>query len=271
MSSNNPNSSLNNLPTNRKSQLKYLIKYRWKSLLIMGGVLLLFAIPLLVSLLLKDLKAISIVTNSSDGDELTTLFINDIFYAVFVIPSTIILFLGLAGIYRVIRNYIWGEGVIFGSDFFLGIKQNWKHFVINGLVSATLFYGVYLATAYIDVPFIKYLPLAFAILFLFPAILVHMNLTVIYKNNYFVQFRNAFVIYVRRFYIYLPLFLLAVAIPVVFMIFTIPLLVKYIVLFVFIYLFIPFYVLSISVYSMHEFDEMINKDRHPELYKKGLF
>ena len=271
MSFNNPNPPLNNLPTNRKSQLKYLIIYRWKSLLIMGGVLLLFAIPLLVSLLLKDLKAISIVTNSSDGEELTTLFINDIFYAVFVIPSTIIFFLGLAGIYRVIRNYIWGEGVIFGADFFLGIKQNWKHFVINGLVSSTLFYGVYLATAYINVPFVKYLPLAVAILFIFPAILVHMNLTVIYKNNYFAQFRNAFVIYVRRFYIYLPLFLLAIAIPVVFMIFTIPLLVKYIILFVFIYLFIPFYVLSISVFSMHEFDEMINKTRHPELYKKGLF
>lgn len=271
MSSDNHSSSLNNLPINRKSQFKYLLKYRWKSLLIMGGVLLLFAIPLFVSLLLKDLKAISIVSNSPDGDELTTLFINDIFYAVFVIPSTIIFFLGLAGIYRIIRNYIWGEGVIFGSDFFLGIKQNWKHFLINGLVSSTLFYGVYLATAYINVPFVKYLPLAFAILFIFPVILVHMNLTVIYKNNYFVQFKNAFVIYIRRFYIYFPLFLLAIIIPVIFMVFTIPLLVKYIILFVFIYLFIPFFVLLISVISIHEFDEMINKDRHPELYKKGLF
>ena len=271
MSPDNRSSSLNNLPTNRKSQLKYLLKYRWKSLMIMGGILLLFAIPLFISILLKDLKAISIVTNSPDRNELTVLFINDIFYAVFVIPSTIIFFLGLAGIYRVIRNYVWGEGVIFGSDFFLGIKQNWKHFAIDGLVSSTLFYGVYLATAYINVPFVKYLPLALAILFIFPTILVHMNLTVIYKNNYFVQFRNAFVIYIRRFYIYFPLFLLAIAIPVIFMFFTIPLLVKYIILFVFIYLFIPFFVLLISVFSIHEFDETINKNRHPELYKKGLF
>ena len=271
MNSDNSNFSINNLPTTRKSQLKYLIKFRWKSLMVMGGVLLLFAIPLLVSLTLKDLKAISIVTTSTEGDELTSLFINDIFYAVLIIPSSIIFFLGLAGIYRLIRNYIWGEGVIFGSDFLLGIKRNWKHFVLNGLLASSLFYAVYLATVYINIPFIKYLPLVFAILLIFPVILVHMNLTVIYKNSYLYQFKNASIIYIRRFYIYFPLFLLAIIIPVILLIFTIPLIVKYIIIFVFIYLFTPFFVLSISVYSMHIFDEMINKERHPELYKKGLF
>lgn len=259
------------LPISRKSQFKYLIKYRWKSLLIMGGILILFAIPLLVSLLLKDLKAISIVTSSSTGDELSTLFINDIFYAIFIVPSALIFFIGLAGIYRIIRNYIWAEGVIFGSDFFIGIKQNWKHFLLSGLIMSLLFYGVYLATVYISVPFLKYLPLVIVIMFIYPVILIHMNLTVIYKNSYLHQLKNAFIIYLKRCYVYLPLFLLAVIVPVILMSFSIPLIVKYIIIFVFIYLFIPVFVLSFSLYSMHQFDEMINKENHKELYRKGLF
>ena len=39
----------------------------------------------------------------------------------------------------------------------------------------------------------------------------------------------------------------------------------------FIYLFIPFYILGISLYSISVFDENINKSRHQDLYKKGLF
>ena len=258
------------LPNSRKTQFKHLIKYRWKSLLIMGGILLLFAIPLFASLLLKDLKAISIVSSSSEN-ELSTLFINDIFYAIFIIPSFLLFFVGLAGIYRIIRNYIWAEGVIIGSDFLIGIKQNFKHFLIDGFVFSTLFYGVYLATVYINIPFVKYLPLIISVMLIYPVILIHMNLTVIYKNTYLHQLKNAFVIYIKRCYIYLPFFLLAIIIPIILMSFSIPLIVKYIVIFVFIYLFVPIYILSFSLYSIHQFDEIINKEHHEELYRKGLF
>lgn len=262
---------MSGLPRKRKDQFKYLIKYRWKSLLLIGGILFLFSIPLLASLFIKDLKAISIVTTSDTGDELAALFINDLFYAVFIVPSVIILFIGLAGIYRIIRNYIWGEGVLFKQDFFIGVKQNWWHFAIHGFIFSTLFYAVYLATVYIPTPYLRYLPLAISFIVIYPVILVHMNLTVIYKNNYLVQSKNAFCLYVKRIYIYFPLFLLLIIIPFVFMIFTIPLIVKYIVLVVFIYLFIPFYILGISLYSTHVFDENINKEKHKDLYKRGLF
>ena len=259
------------LPINRESQFKYLLKYRWKSLLILGGILILFAIPLFASLFIRDLKAISIVTTSEDNNELSTLLINDLFYSVFIIPSFVIFFIGLAGIYRIVRNYIWGEGVILKLDFFIGIKQNWKHFLLSGLLFILLYYAVYLASIFISIPFVRYLPLAFVLLFIHPVILVHLNLTVIYKNTYLMQFKNAFILYLKKVYIYLPLFILLIVVPSLFMIFSIPLLVKYVVLFIFIYLFIPFYILGISVYSMHVFDENINKENHPDLYKKGLF
>ena len=259
------------LPINRKNQFKYLIKNRWKSLFIIGGVLVLFAIPLFVSLFVKDLKAISIVTTSEDSNELSTLLINDIFYGVFIVPSVVIFFIGLAGIYRIIRNYIWGEGVIFKSDFLIGIKQNWKHFLISGLLFSLLYYCVYIASVFIAVPFVRYLPLAFVLLFVYPVIFIHMNLTVIYKNNYLMQSKNAFILYIKRVYIFLPLFLLFLIIPILLMVFSMPLLAKYIILFVFIYLFIPFYILGFSIYSIHIFDESINEESHPEFYKKGLF
>ena len=211
------------LPINRKNEFKYLLKYRWKSLFIIGGILFLFAIPLLVSLLIKDLKAISIVTSSPENSDLSTLLINDLFYAIFVIPSFVILFVGLAGIYRIIRNYIWAEGVILKADFFIGIKQNWKHFAITGFMFSLLYYAIYLSAFFINVPFIKYLPLAFCVIAIYPALLVSMNLTVIYKNSYLVQFKNAFILSIKKIYIYFPLFLLLVLIPFIVGVFSIPL------------------------------------------------
>lgn len=258
------------LPINRKSEFKYLMKYRWKALLIIGGIIFLFSVPLLVSLFLKDLKAISIVT-TSEGSDISTLLINDLFYAVFIIPSFIVLFIGLAGVYRIIRNYVWTEGVLLKSDFFIGIKQNWKHFAITGFLFSLMYYGIYLSALYISVPFVKYLPFALCVIFIYPVLLVHMNLTVIYKNNYLMQFKNALYLYIKRFYIYLPLFLLLILIPFLISVFSIPLLAKYIILLFFIYLFIPFYILGISLYSISVFDENINKSRHKDLYKKGLF
>ena len=258
------------LPTTRKSQFKHIIKFRWKYLFLMGGILIIFAIPLIASLFVKDLKAINIMS-TSDGSDVTSLFINDLFYAIFIIPSAVIFFIGLSGIYRIMRNYIWSEGVLFKYDFFIGIKQNWKQFALTGFFFSFLYYGLYLSTIYIEMPFVKYLPLAFSFLFIYPVLLVHMNLTVIYKNNYLKQFINGFIIYVKKFYIYLPLFLLLIAVPFVFLIFSIPLLIKYAIIFIFIYLFIPMYVLLISEYSIYVFDENINKTRHIDLYKKGLF
>ena len=265
------NMAISELPINRKSEFKYLIKYRWKSLLILGGILFLFSLPLFASLLIKDLKAISIVTTAESDNELSTLIINDMFYAVFIVPSIVVLFIGLSGFYRIIRNYIWAEGVLLKHDFFIGIKQNWKHFVINGIIFSLLYYAIYISTLYINVPFVKYLPLAFCVLFIYPVILVHMNLTVVYKNSYLTQFKNAFILYVKRIYIYFPLFLLFAVIPIILIVLPIPLIVKYIILFVFIYFFIPFYVLGFSVFSTYVFDENINKGNHQELYKKGLF
>ena len=259
-----------NLPKNRKSQFFYLIKYRWKSIVLIGGILFLFSIPLLGSLLLKDLKAISIAT-TSNGEDLSALLINDLFYSVFIVPSFIIFFIGLSGIYRVMRNYIWSEGVIFKSDFFIGIKQNWLPFAFDGFVFSVLFYGLYLATIYIDIPYLKYLPVAACFILIYPVILIHMNLTVIYKNNYFMQMKNAFLLYIRRAYIYLPLFILLIAVPFVFFVFYIPLIVKYIILVLFVNLFLPFFILLFSTYSTSVFDCYINKEGHKEIYKKGLF
>ena len=144
------NMAISELPINRKSEFKYLIKYRWKSLLILGGILFLFSLPLFASLLIKDLKAISIVTTAESDNELSALIINDMFYAVFIVPSIVVLFIGLSGLYRIIRNYIWAEGVLLKHDFFIGIKQNWKHFVINGIIFSLFYYAIYISTLYIN-------------------------------------------------------------------------------------------------------------------------
>lgn len=268
---NNKNDINYSLPTTRKEELKYIIRFRYKALFLLGGILIIFSLPLLASLFIKDLKAISIITTSTNDSDLSKLLINDLFYAVFIIPSFVIFFIGLSGIYYIIRKFIWAEGVLFKYDFFIGIRQNWKHFSFNGLLFSILFYGSYLSTIYIDIDFLKYLPLAICFVFIYPVILIHLNLTTIYKNTYFAQFRNALIIYINKFLVYLAFFIVLIFIPFLMMIFPLPLAPKYIILFLYIYLFIPVFILVISVYSIYVFDEYINKEKHKELYKKGLF
>ena len=91
----------------------------------------------------------------------------------------------------------------------------------------------------------------------------------VYKVNFFSAYINSFKIFIKHllknicFYIVTLLLFLIALIPNI--------LIKYLVLIVVIIAVVPIYLVGLFDYSMYLFDQSINKDKYPELYKKGLY
>ena len=68
----------------------------------------------------------------------------------------IIGFIGFAGAFYVIKKLVWQEGIMLASDFFQGIKENWKHALINGILFSIFLFGLVIGSTYL----IIYAPVA---------------------------------------------------------------------------------------------------------------
>ena len=139
------------LPKNRKELFFDCIKQRFGLIMLTSFVLFLFTLPLLVVLFIKDAYLISVGV-SFENKEITEanyetmyLMVTNFGYLA-SIPCFLILSVGLAGALRVFRQLVWQEGVFFKEDFFDGIKLNFKHYLIYGLIFGICFYLSNLST-----------------------------------------------------------------------------------------------------------------------------
>ena len=257
-------------PINRRKQFGFVLKHNWKRFLFLGFILLLFSIPLILSFVFKDLRAVKIA-NSGEENITSLLFINELFFALFIIPSFAIFFVGLSGIFRIFRNLAWSEGILYKQDYLIGIKQNGLFFFIESLMFSIGYYASYLLSFYINISFVRYIPLALFLLIVIPVLFIKLSMISIYKNSFAKFIVNSIKIYVKK-----PLHLwvseiVILLIPIVLLIFPMLLIVKYIVLIIYIFLMLPIICFAYQLLCIHIFDELINKENHEEIYKKGLF
>ena len=259
------------LPTKRWQQFGDIVKIRWQTLLFMGLILFAFSLPLLLVIVAKDFRALSIQQNASDETaRQSQLFLNQAFFGLLYFPAVFLVFFALSGLNRIYRNLIWGEGVYFWVDFKIGVKQNLIQYTALSLL-LTLAYYLSVVTAYVvAIPFLFLLPLALLLVFFFPVGLIHMELISVYKNNFFKGIMNAFRLLTHeplRYYgIYALLLLPLVALHLL----EWPFLAKYIVFAVSFLFYMPFALLAWALMNQYAFDKYINHEIHPELYKKGL-
>lgn len=59
-----------------------------------------------------------------------------------LIPSIILAFVGLSGVFHISRGFMWGEKVKVRKAFFRGIKQLWKPFLITGVIVSGIATGI---------------------------------------------------------------------------------------------------------------------------------
>ena len=117
---------------------------------------------------------------------------------------------GIAGAAYAIRNMVWTEGYFVTSDFWRGIKQNFKQVLMIMIFYSLMLYSIIMAISYLDqfiavetsmkwlwiiLQIISYLLLAFV-----TVLMLHMvEMSVTYEYKFRHLFRNAFIFTVSTF------------------------------------------------------------------------
>ena len=267
------------LPANRFKQFFDVFKIEWSTLLRIGFLFLLFLLPLILISTFKPVVASFICENvvRAGGGQPEINYalniINVIYYALCVV-CFLIFSICLAGVSKIIKNLCFGEGVLFRTDFFNGIKENWKRFILFTLIGSAFFYltkfndTFFTSSDNFIFKFIIYLATFILYIFVLPILFFAMFNQISYKMNFIECVGNGFkftlakILYSLIFsiIIYGFTFIEKIKHPIVF---ALVLILSIIIVF-------PLYFLSFHLLSQYIADEYINKENYKEIYRKGL-
>lgn len=268
------------LPSTRLAVFQDIVKLQFRQLLKIGLILLLCAIPYLVSVIISDLHAYELydrfVAQELTGDEYARMLAaSDNAYAVLQALSLVVLSFAVAGGFRVVRQLSWAEPVFFAQDYIDGVKMYGKQFLGIFLLLGLLVVGnVYLIGMDADSLMIAFLGCSLFIMI--PVLLLSMSQRVVYTNSLLKNMINGLLMYIRT----LPATLLAY---VLFMSpFAVELvletagilqiaLVKYILFCAYLLVLLPLSILGWFLYSCYVFDKCINQTQYPDLVDRGVY
>ena len=263
---------LKSLPKNRKEVFFDLIKHRKMSLFALSCFTFMFFIPLAVDLFIFNFLE-SIASANEQYEQLFSL----IFYSMIIaIPCVVIGFIGFAGTFYVIKKMVWQEGIMLASDFFTGIKENWLHSFVDGLLFGIALFGLVIGGTYLYM----YAPVhavvkgvgigGLVLVFLLIGMITALDNTqsVYYKNSYLRTFKNSFSFLGLLNWKVLVIYLLTTGGVITLCCFNM------ITLAVGLFLFAILNSVVIVLYTLvahSAFDKYINKEHYPEYVGKGLY
>ena len=260
------------LPHNRKECFFDLLKNRKMALFSLSCFVFMFFIPLAVDLFWFNFLE-SAAMASDKNDYLFSL----IFYSMLImIPCMMIGFIGLVGGFYVAKKMVWQEGTMIAVDFFQGIKENWKHAVLNGLVFGLVLFGLIVGGSYLIINF-AVAPIwsgigigALIVFFILFGMIVALNNAqdVYYTNTYGATVKNSFCLLGLLNWRILVTFLLSTGIVVILSCLNL------ITLAIGLLLFAALNSVVIILYTLishHGFDRYINLEHYPDYVNKGLY
>ena len=272
----NPNIDydLSSLPATRKEAFKDVFRHNFKTIFSSGLLLLFFTLPLIIFLIAMNIGRLGINTETYSEDVLTSvLLVWDLILNGGVLLLLYITVVGLMGVMRIIKLLVWQEGINLRHDFYIGIKENFKHFSLLYLFGALIYLATYSVYIFL-LNFIFGLGLLFLFIIIFIPVLFWGFMTInVYQTTLGNYLKNAVFFYMRTLGWSL-LFTLLVIWPF-FMIF-LPssgyvFFIKYPVLILMLIFYYPFLIVVASLYAYSKYDFYINKDNYPEIYRKGLY
>ena len=263
---------LKTLPRNRKEVFFDLLKHRKMTLFALSCFTFMFFIPLAVDLFYFNFLENVAIAN----DKLDYLF-SLIFYSMLImLPCMLVGFIGFAGAFQVAKKLVWQEGIVLSTEFFQGVKENWKRALVNGMIFGITLFGLVVGSSYLMI-FSREMPIlcgvgigAFVVIFLFFAMSISIFFTqdVYYANTYMTTLKNSFRFLALLNWKILVIFLLSTGALVALC--ALNLITLSIGLFLFAILNSVVVVLYTLV-SHDAFDKYINKDNYPEMVGKGLY
>ena len=269
--------ALTDLPSNRGKQFFDILKNDWKVLVALGLIFFLFSLPFLTLeffhwFIVGNLR----VQLESQGIDEATIFsslqLTEVFYELALILTNLIIAIPLAGSMRVLKRLVHAEGVLFRDDFVTGIKQNVLKFLLFMFI-----YSILRFTAQFTYIYIQNIPIFSDILrgvtagilyvLFVPILLFMMCQHAIYKMGFWTNFKNSYQLAIRSI---LGMLIFSFIIFGTYFIKYIPLIYVVLIVWGFVILISPFYLLALSLFTMSKFDRYINKEYYPEVYRKGL-
>lgn len=263
------NFSSSMLPKNRREQFFDILKTRMSTFSLVILFSLLSFIPFIISFVFKIyLLDENVATLEPELIESGMAAVTLIFDGVFLIAFTAI-FIIYAGLFNVIKKLVYGEGSLFLDDFKIGIKENWKTFLIS-----SVFFGLIklindLAIYFLPIQILNYVPLVISYLIFLPILLFVLALSPTYNfSNYFGVVRNAAILCFKKFFFTIIFVLIFGAVSCIYFVYFIPFVA--LLLYLLLAIILPFIMLAFYLYATSVFDIEINAEENKEFYHKGL-
>ena len=260
------------LPTTRKEVFFDLLRNRKMMLFALSCYVFMFFIPLAV-----DLLYFNFVESMAIAAEKNEYLFSLIFYSMLImLPCMMIGFIGLAGGFYVAKKLVWQDGISLASDFFKGIKENWKHALINGFIFGLVLFGLVVGGSflviYADVhAVVRGIGIgALIVLFLVFGMVSALNFAqgVYYENSFGVTLKNSFSFLGLLNWKVFLIYLLSTGVVFTFSLF------NFLTLTIGLLLFAVLNSVVIVLYTLVShaaFDKYINQEHYPEMVNKGLY
>lgn len=268
---------VNDLPLTRRAQFFDILKHEWKSLLLIGFFLFLFSIPYLTIDILHWFIKINLPAQlESNGytkeQIIQALQYTEMLYELLLVPATLIVIIPIAGAARVLKRMVHGEGVLFKADFLEGIKLNILHYLLLTLFYALLrfisqFIYIYIGNLVLS-EIVRGVSAGILFGLFVPILLFMFAQDAIYKLNLWINFKNSAQLTIRSILVMWVFSLLIFS--VYFLRLVQNIILKEAICTILILVFVPWYLLALSLYTMSRFDIFINQEHYKEFYRKGL-
>ena len=268
-----------NLPHSRRDVFRDVLKNRWKDLLKLGALLLLFSLPLLVFGAVSEINAANIYAEYKNGAISAETCASEVAasngaFALIKIIGYIIFSVGIAGSARVLRQIIWDEPLFFFEDFKDGIKIYGGQFALAMFLYGLCAYtAVFFSSATNGILYA--IALGLGVFILLPAMFFWLSERTVYASRIGENIRNGFMFYVRTLFKSIGMLLLA------FLPFTLEYVLEFFGLYNFIFkysyllictfLFLPLGIMLWLLYTYSVFDKYINAELFPEILHKGFY
>lgn len=186
-------------------------------------------------------------------------------------------FTGLTGVFYCLKKIVYAEGEYASSSFFVGLREEWKKGLLTGLIvgisAAVTMIGFFFSYFYLSQ--INAVMSGFGIAIVIIQFIIVLMIgyytiaqAIVYENNFRYMLKNSFIMTLIRFHINLLLFIIHPGIIIALMV--IMDITMYVSL-VFVVFFSAFFHLIWVCNTIGAFDKFINKENHPEQYRKGLY
>ena len=262
------------LPTTRKEAFKDVYRHNFKTIFSSGVTLLLFSLPLIAFLIIMNIGRLGMTLDNYSKEVLpSVLLVWDLILNGGVFILLYLTLIGLMGVMRVLKMLVWQEGINFWHDFKVGVKENIKYMTIFYLIGGVIYLATYCVYIFLFNFIIGLsLILLFTIIFL-PMIFWCFFTINVYQTTFINYLKNGIFFFTRS----IPWTLLFVVLIIwPFFAMFIPmnayvLFIKYPILILLIIFYYPFLLVVGYLYSCAKFDQYINKENYPEIYRKGLY